>query len=300
MSWSLKAFSLLVAAAAMLASGPAFSVEVTPLPLVPGETALISVGVYSPSPPEGEFAGQKLKFVRDGERWVAFVGVHAMTEAGNYPLKVCILSGSCYTTKLPVIRKVYPVERIRLPAEKLAIISPEVVKEERELVVKAYSSFSRRPLWFLPFSPPLKGEMQVTSPFGLRRAFGSAPPSGFHDGVDFKAEEGMPVYAPAPGRVILAKELTLRGKMVILDHGAGVMSGFLHLSEITVVEGQEVRRGEIVGKVGNTGLSTGPHLHWEMRINGVAVNPLTWLENNFRPLKALPFLKKHRAWSMVQ
>lgn len=300
MSWSLKAFNLLMAAALSLAAGPALPVEVTPLPLVPGETILIWLEAYFPGPPEGEFAGQKLKFVRDGERWIAFAGVHVMTKPGDYPLKVCIPSGLCHTTKLPVIEKTYPVERLYLPAEKLALINPKVVKEERELVARAYSTFSDKPLWFFPFSSPLEGEIQITSPFGLRRAYGSAPPSDFHDGVDLKAQEGTPVYAPAPGRVILARELTLRGKMVILDHGAGVMSGFLHLSEITVGEGQKVKRREVIGKVGNTGLSTGPHLHWEVRINGVAVNPLTWLRNNFRLLRAPPFLKSHRAWLMVQ
>ena len=108
--------------------------------------------------------------------------------------------------ELFVAHKDYPVEKLRLPTEKIALLKPEIVKEEREVVAKAYSTFSAKPLWLLPFSPPLEGKLVVTSPFGLRRAYGNSPPSGFHDGVDFRAKEGTPVYAPAPGRVILARE----------------------------------------------------------------------------------------------
>lgn len=213
---------------------------------------------------------------------MTFVGVHVLTSPGKYPLRVCLPSGPCQIKELPVIKKAYPVERIRFPAEKLALIRPEIVKEEREIVYRAYSKFSGKPLWFFPFSPPLEGELQITSHFGTLRAYGFSPPSDFHAGVDFRAEEGTPVYAPAPGRVVLARELVLRGKMVILDHGVGVMSGFLHLSEIKVTEGKEVGKGEMIGKVGNSGLSTAPHLHWEVRVNGVAVNPFTWLKESFR------------------
>ncbi len=298
MNWSLKGFSLLAIAAICFAA-PSFTISVNPVPLIPGETASVSVRAYTGSPPQGEFAGQALKFVRDGESWVAFLGVHALTKPGKYTLRICLPSGACQEKKLVVASKPYPLERLYLTPEKTALLKPEIVKEESEIVAKAYSTFSAKPLWFFPFSPPLKGEIVVSSPFGLRRAYGNSPPSGFHDGVDFKAKEGTPVYAPAPGKVILARELTLRGKMVILDHGAGVMSGFLHLSEITVKEGQEVKRGELIGKVGNTGLSTAPHLHWEVRVNGIAVNPLTWLENSFRSGKPLPFLKNPRAWLLI-
>ena len=294
MSWILKAFSLLALGAISFAT-PSFPLTVNPLPLLPGEAASVSVKAYTNSPPQGEFAGQALRFVWDGENWVAFFGLHALTKSGKYPLRICLPSGPCQEMELFVAHKDYPVEKLRLPEEKMALLKPEIVEEEREVVAKAYSTFSTKPQWFLPFSPPLRGELVVSSPFGIRRAYGNSPPSGFHDGVDFRAKEGTPVYAPAPGRVILARELALRGKMVVLDHGAGVMSGFLHLSEIAVKEGQEVKRGELIGKVGNTGLSTAPHLHWEVRVNGVAVNPLTWLEKSFRPERP-PFLKNPRAW----
>ena len=93
----------------------------------------------------------------------------------------------------------------------------------------------------------------------------------------------MQVLAPITGTVVLAEPLQVRGQVVILDHGLGVFTGFWHLSRIDVAEGQLVGRGEVIGLVGNTGLSTGPHLHWEMRVLGVPVDPLQWTHQEFPP-----------------
>ena len=82
------------------------------------------------------------------------------------------------------------------------------------------------------------------------------------------------MYAPADGKVVLAEPLQVRGQVVILDHGLGVMSGYWHLSQIDVTAGQFVEEGQVIGLVGNTGLSTGSHLHWEVRVGGVPVDPI--------------------------
>jgi murein DD-endopeptidase MepM/ murein hydrolase activator NlpD len=99
--------------------------------------------------------------------------------------------------------------------------------------------------------------------------------------MDYDAEGGAPIYAPAAGIVVMAEPLEVRGNVVILDHGLGVFTGFWHLSRIDVTPGQTVERGAVVGLVGNTGLSTGPHLHWEMRVRGVPVDPLQWTQREF-------------------
>jgi len=95
------------------------------------------------------------------------------------------------------------------------------------------------------------------------------------------AAAGVPVYAPARGVVVLAEPLAVRGQAVILDHGWGVFSGFWHLSQIDVTVGQEVERGQPIGLVGNTGLSTGPHLHWEVQVRSVPVDPVQWTKESF-------------------
>ena len=105
--------------------------------------------------------------------------------------------------------------------------------------------------------------------------------TSYHSGHDYGADTGEPVLAPITGTVVLAEPLQVRGKVVILDHGLGVFTGFWHLSQIDVEAGQVVGRGEQVGLVGNTGLSTGPHLHWEMRVHNMPVNPIQWMRQEF-------------------
>jgi len=88
----------------------------------------------------------------------------------------------------------------------------------------------------------------------------------------------MPIYAPDAGRVVLAEELVVRGNAVLIDHGTGVFSGYWHQSDLAVEDGQTVQPGDLIGYVGDTGLVTGDHLHWEMRIGGIAVDPIQWTE----------------------
>jgi murein DD-endopeptidase MepM/ murein hydrolase activator NlpD len=107
--------------------------------------------------------------------------------------------------------------------------------------------------------------------------------TSYHTGHDYGADAGTPILAPNAGTVALAEPLQVRGNVVILDHGLGVFSAFWHLSRIDVEAGQIVSQGEVVGLVGNTGLSTGPHLHWEMRVLGVPVDPVQWTKRTFPP-----------------
>jgi len=99
---------------------------------------------------------------------------------------------------------------------------------------------------------------------------------GYHTGQDIAVPQGTPVRAPAAGVVLLAEPLHVRGNAVVIDHGAGVTSNYWHLSRIAVRKGQQVKRGDVIGWVGTTGLSTGAHLHWEIRVYGVPVNPVPW------------------------
>jgi murein DD-endopeptidase MepM/ murein hydrolase activator NlpD len=131
------------------------------------------------------------------------------------------------------------------------------------------------------FSPPLEGEPRITAPFGQRRSYNDGPVSSYHAGQDLGADKGTPIGAPITGTVVLAEPLQVRGQAVILDHGLGVFTGFWHLSQIDVEVGQVMSPGEVVGRVGSSGLSTGPHLHWEMRVHGVPVDPLQWTRRAF-------------------
>ena len=118
----------------------------------------------------------------------------------------------------------------------------------------------------------------VSSYFGTHRSYDGGPYTSYHSGTDLRAPTGTPVYASAGGRVILAEQLMIHGNMVVVDHGWGVVTGYAHLSTIDVQVGQEVAVGDLLGKVGNTGRSTGAHLHWEVWVGGISVDGLQWLQ----------------------
>ncbi len=151
----------------------------------------------------------------------------------------------------------------------------ERIRREREELERIYAAGAPGPLWQGGFSAPVPGE--VSGAFGTRRLFNGELVSR-HNGVDFRAASGDPVAAAGSGVVRLGKELFYSGNAVIVDHGAGIFTSYSHLSRIEVTPGQRVARNEILGRVGATGRATGPHLHWGVKLNGVSVNPIAFLQ----------------------
>jgi murein DD-endopeptidase MepM/ murein hydrolase activator NlpD len=164
----------------------------------------------------------------------------------------------------------FGVRRLRVPPRLLA---PELVALERRKIAAATAHPLPAPQWDGPFRLPV--DAPVTSHYGVRSVYNGVP-AGYHLGVDFSTDEGTPVAAAQRGLVTLAEPLPLGGRTVVIDHGAGVFTTYLHLAAIAVRAGQPVRSGDLIGRVGSTGLSTGPHLHWGLRVHGVLVDPLEW------------------------
>ena len=131
---------------------------------------------------------------------------------------------------------------------------------------------------------PLKFYKRISSPFGVRRVV-NGNPAGFHKGVDFAAPIGTPVFATLSGKVVLARKLYLTGNTIVIDHGWCLLSLYAHLSKIEVKEGQIVKQAQEIGKVGSTGRSTGPHLHFGIYLNDVAVDPIEFLKIKLKPTK---------------
>ena len=140
---------------------------------------------------------------------------------------------------------------------------------------------SPKKYWSGVFAVPGYDPTWITSWFGNRRSYNGGPFNAYHSGVDYGGGTGLPIKAPAPGVVVFAGPLTVRGNATIIDHGWGVYSGFWHQSEFKVKVGDLVETGQEIGSSGGTGRITGPHLHWEIWVNGVQVNPMTWLETSF-------------------
>jgi murein DD-endopeptidase MepM/ murein hydrolase activator NlpD len=217
---------------------------------------------------------------------VGLVAVHALTEPGYSWLDLAWQPADgteSQTIRWPirVVDAGYPTFDIVLPPGKGDLLAPNLVQAELERMMALWNAPPTPPVWRRLFLRPVADEFRTSAPYGQRRSYNSGPVSGFHAGQDFAAPEGAPIIAPAAGTVVLAEELIVRGNAVLIDHGGGVFTGYWHLVDIAVSAGQQVQPGDLLGGVGTTGLSTGNHLHWELRVNGFAVDPMQWLTTRF-------------------
>lgn len=246
----------------------------------PAQGSTVIIQLAGAREASGRLGEQVLRFAPLGDDLVALASFAAWEAPGarQLDLSYTLSSGERRTASqwLNLQAASFPLERWAAGSGRLSI-PPEVIAAERQRLQAIFAQFQPQRLWSGAFRLPLE-QYRLTSDFGTRRAFGSAPPSWWHEGLDMAAPTGTPVRAPAAGVVVLAESLAVRGGAVILDHGWGVFSGYWHLSEISVSPGMAVRPGELLGRVGSTGLSTGPHLHWEIRVNGLPVQPRQWLE----------------------
>jgi murein DD-endopeptidase MepM/ murein hydrolase activator NlpD len=245
---------------------PFAAVELSPDPALQGQTLVVRVRLSEPATLSGDFDGRPLFFTGDDSGGWAVVGIHALQEIGIYPLalraKLSDGTTSATTVGIVVGAGPYGTENIQLAPGRENLLAPEVIQAEQARMVEVWSQVSPRPLWEGLFGLPIANS-RITSVFGTRRSYNNGPVNSFHGGTDFGAGSGTPIYAPAAGRVVLAEGLTVRGNAVLVDHGLG---------------GQTVQRGDLIGYVGDTGLVTGAHLHWEMRIGGIAVDPMQWTQ----------------------
>ena len=230
------------------------------------------------------FNGLRYPLFGDGEYLVAVLGAGQPVDAeveiepGDYQVLVDAAgsNGSALTFTLPiaVATTPFPVDAIELPPSTAALLSPATVANELVQLRSVYTPAIDAPLWRGLFRWPVVGP--ITTDFGQARSYNGGPVSGHHSGVDIGVDLGTPVGAAAPGRIVFAGALAERGNMVAIEHGMGVFTGYAHLSRIDAVVGAGVAAGEIIGLAGSTGLSTGPHVHWECAVNGVHVDASRW------------------------
>ena len=263
-------------------------VEMRPVSLQQGDTAGIYVESMLPGIPFGSFAGQNLQFTSYDDGFIALVGLDAFTESGLHELR---LDGAGDRPWQPFSQLVdidsagYGIQYIDIPEELAALLAPEIREEEDAFLATIYSQFTDTAYWDGPFTLPISGTV-VSAPYGDSRSYNQGPVTIFHSGTDFAGTVGTPIYAPAAGKVIYSDTLQIRGNTLIIDHGLGVMSGYYHLSAVHVDVGQEVEQGQLIADGGSTGLSTGPHLHWDLRILNAAVDGLQWVESDL--LRSIP------------
>lgn len=261
--------NLFLLASLVVAQGQAFELAVDDEPGV--ESAAV------------EWSGRSLPLVHGGPAWVALIGIDVDAPPGerSVPVTLQFADGRrrVDTRQVVVEPKAFPTTRLQVESGYVEL-SPEnqerAAREGRE-VAAVYAGITQARYWDAPFQTPLHGVTGGRN-FGHRRVFNGQPRAP-HSGADLSAATGTPVQAANRGRVVLAKELFFSGNAIFLDHGLGVYSVYLHLSEIGVEPGQMVERGETLGLSGATGRVTGPHLHWGVRILDARVDPFSLLES---------------------
>lgn len=268
---------------------PFTSVDIGPLPLEQGSVMVITVRTDRPVNLEGRFQNWTIPFVQEGDRYIGLVGVGASPVSGVTPgIQPVTLTATdeagrqtALTTNVQINAGHFNSEYIDLPPDRQALLDPTLVQAENDKLGAVFANFTPTRYWSGLFNVPVDSYTRISSMFGTRRAYAGGPFSSYHEGTDFALPAGTPVYAPADGVIALAEPLTVRGNAVIIDHGWGVFSGYWHLSKIEVSVGQAVKAGELIAYSGNTGLSTGAHLHWDMRIRGLNVDPLQFTQKTF-------------------
>ncbi len=224
--------------------------------------------------PTGSFAGKSLRFFQGASlgAWWALAGADLDLGAGAGALLV-MAGGESRNHKVPVVPGKYEVERLTLPPEKVSPTAPEVlarIQRDQQRAKEAGLTDRDHPFGGVLDVP---AEGRLSSSFGRRRILNGIPKSP-HGGTDIAAPTGTPVRAAAPGVVRLVDDMFYSGWTVFLDHGSGWMTTYMHLSEVSVREGETVGRGARIGAVGATGRVTGAHLHWGLQWLRARIDPM--------------------------
>ena len=222
----------------------------------------------------------------DGALWGVVGASLDATPGEGLPLSAVALAADGRTvgtaeTQTSIVAVPRPIERLSVTEEQGAVLGGDAGPREIAIRGTQFSVFDPvAPRWAGLFQRPTAGP--ISTDFGGVRAINDGPPGPGHTGTDFAEDAGTPVRLAAPGRVAWAGAMPIRGNSVIVDHGAGVKSGYHHLSAIAVEVGETaLPAGTILGAVGATGFATGPHLHWEVTVWGVNVDAMTWLRVPF-------------------
>lgn len=274
-------FGALVLALVLMRATPAPALNswINPQTVVQGgSAAVILTGLSAKARVSGRFQDRMIDFIRSGKRWVGLFGVDILTKPGRYPLKVWWRIGrkkpQGLKFKVRVTQGRFGTRKLRYKVSKTEP-KPEIekrIKQERVLIERALATRSKKRLWQARFRRPVKG--RVISGFGRKTMVNGKLKKLPHRGVDLRSKTGTKVRAPARGRVILTGHHLFAGKSVYLDHGQGLITMYFHLSRISVEQGRLIKTGRVLGRVGSTGRSTGPHLHYGLYLKGARIDPL--------------------------
>ncbi len=278
-------FSRPVTALCQIEAGPESSLVTSLLPANIRQGDIVTVRVSAPMEIQslrGTFNGRAIYFDKtEGNReFIGILGIDMTLTPGRHHLMFeCSIDGREIKDSIgfDVKKRKYEVEKLTFPGKMVELDrkSEERAEREAKILRSIWEKASGNKLWDGSFALPVSGKLNPN--FGRRRILNGKEKSP-HNGVDIGAPEGKEVLSPNKGRVALVDNHFFGGNTVVLDHGLGLFTTYLHLSKVLVKEGDVVRKGDLLGRVGETGRSKGPHLHWSARIIDARIDPLGLLE----------------------
>lgn len=262
------------------------NITIDPFPLTQGKATIIKITTNEPIDLTGSLNDQPLTFYSlSDQEYASLTGIYALQDPGL--LNITIQSrdrNKPFYLQQPILLEEGAFIQESIVGVDSLTIDPATIEQEDE-ILKQYRSSSSTRFWAQPFSFPVDDPCWVST-FGNRRMYNGGLYNYYHTGLDFTVcADNLNIMAPAPGMVIFASDVPIRGNFTLIDHGWGVYSGYAHQSEVFVKPGDRVETGQVIGQIGNTGRSIGPHLHWEIWVNGTPVDPLDWMERSGELLK---------------
>ncbi len=261
-------------------------VTYSPEQFIQGHTSEIKVKSLEGTTLTGSLGDYPLSFfTENGETYLALQGLHAKESLGIKPLSISgtLADGTpfAHTQMVQINSGNYHYEDITgVPQE---TVSLKLTEEETSSLKEYADQATPKKLWTGLFQAPVPPELSgaFASYYGNRRSYNGSGYYYFHSGLDFFSVMGGNIYAAAPGKVVYTGSLLLHGNTTMINHGWGVYTLYAHQSEFLVQTGQQVDAGELIGRVGSTGRSTGAHMHWEVWVGGLQVDPMDWLKTAY-------------------
>lgn len=215
-----------------------------------------------------------------GNLYRAIIGIPLNAQPGNFYIyfEAKDLAGNVTGTQRVIgVAKTYFVrEHLSITPGRRKYLAAEPLAREAARIETVLKETRPEQLWEGKFIMPVQG--RISSPYGAYRLYygGEISKSGRHKGVDIANQEGTEIFAPHGGVVVLSEPMQVHGQTIIIDHGQGIFSILCHLKHRLVEQGQKVAQGQLVGLLGQTGLATGPHLHWGLSVDDIRVDPIEW------------------------
>lgn len=218
----------------------------------------------------------KIRSFNENNNKIALIPVHYSTPEGVYTVKISEGDNEVLSKTVKILDGNFKKSYITVSKTMSEKRSEKNMKAMTNFVAEAKKSPAEKKLWDSNFILPVQSK--ISSPFGAMR-FVNNKVVGYHSGIDFPVPVGTTLKASNSGKVVLARELTTTGNTIVIDHGMNVFSSYAHMSSLNVKEGEIIKKGDIIGKSGNTGFTTGPHLHFTISIGTTFVNPHIFLDS---------------------